>query len=64
METGEQIQRKILRFITSLRKLSTKRELTVIVTHYDLIARLLKSAGSEMARINPGERVSVEVING
>lgn len=64
METSERIQRRILKFINSLVKLNTRRDLTIVVTHDALIALLLKNCGSKVTRIDPSGRVTAEVVSG
>jgi len=63
MESGDRIQRRIVRFINSLGKTRTSTELSVVVTHDALIALLLSAAKSEVTKINPGEKVLIEIEN-
>jgi broad specificity phosphatase PhoE len=62
MENSDQIQKRIIEFISSLCINSINRELTVVVTHDALIALLLRKAKSEITRIKPGERVTLDIV--
>jgi len=64
METSDLIQGRIYRFVSSLGRKSLERDLSVVVTHDALLALLLEKAQSEITWVNPGERVSTEVVNG
>lgn len=63
METSDLIQNRIYRFISSLCKKGTERDLSIVVTHDALLALFLKKANSEVTWVDPGRRVSSEVIN-
>lgn len=63
METVDQVARRFLRFMNSLGKLNKGRDLTLVVTHEALIGQLLRNAGSETTKVNPGGRVTAEIID-